>query len=115
MDRKGGSAKAESTPNKKVIITKTGKVIELSDEGAQTASSNTSLAPTVIENINNIVVALKDKSEENVTYVQSYINDWLDTVVDAKLDKNVMLPLYEAEELRTKTLQVVKKLRADLL
>lgn len=115
LDRKGGSAKAESTPNKKVIITKTGKVIELSDEGAQTASSNTSLAPTVIENINNIVVALKDKSEENVTYVQSYINDWLDTVVDAKLDKNVMLPLYEAEELRTKTLQVVKKLRADLL
>lgn len=115
LDRKGGSAKAESTPNKKVIITKTGKVIELSDEGAQTTASNTSLAPTVIENINNIVVALKDKSEENVTYVQSYINDWLDTIVDAKLDKNVMLPLYEAEELRTKTLQVVKKLRADLL
>lgn len=115
LDRKGGSSKTESTPNKKVIITKTGKVIELSDEGTQTMSSNVSLAPTVIENINNIVVALKDKSEENVTYVQSYINDWLDTIVDAKLDKNVMLPLYEAEELRNKTLQVVKKLRADLL
>lgn len=115
IDRKGGSSKTESTPNKKVIITKTGKVIELSDEGTQAPSANTSLAPTVIENINNIVVALKDKSEENVTYVQSYINDWLDTVVNAKLDKNVMLPLYECEELRTKTLQVVKKLRADLL
>ncbi|MDO5126392.1 MAG: hypothetical protein Q4D54_01425 [Eubacteriales bacterium] len=115
IDRKGGSSKAESSPNKKVIITKTGKVIELSDEGAQSQNTNTSLAPTVIENINNIVVALKDKSDENVTYVQSYINDWLDTVVDAKLEKNVMLPLYEAEELRNKTLQVIKKLRADLL
>jgi len=115
LDRKGGSAKTESTPNKKVIITKTGKVIELSDEGSQPQNTVTSLAPTVIENINNIVVALKDKSDENGTYVQSYINDWLDTVVAAKLDKSTMLPLYEAEELRTKTLQVIKKLRADLL
>ena len=37
------------------------------------------------------------------------------TVVDAKLDKNSMLQLYEAEELRNKTLTVIKKLRADLL
>ncbi len=117
LDRKGaGSAKQESAPNKKVIITKTGKVIELSDEGSQTTvSSNNSLAPNIIENVNNIVVALKDKSEENVSYVQAYVNDWLDTVVSAKLDKNTMLPLYEAEELRTKTLQVIRKLRADLL
>ena len=117
LDRKGaGSAKQESAPNKKVIITKTGKVIELSDEGSQTTvSSNNSLAPNIIENVNNIVVALKDKSEENVAYVQAYVNDWLDTVVSAKLDKNTTLPLYEAEELRTKTLQVIRKLRADLL
>ncbi|MGN0435266.1 MAG: hypothetical protein ACI4D8_01405 [Wujia sp.] len=116
LDRKGtGSSKTESTPNKKVIITKTGKVIELSDESSQTPVSNTSLAPTVIENINNIVVALKDKSEESVQYVTAYVNDWLDTIVAAKLDKNNMLQLYEAEELRNKTLQVIKKLRADLL
>ena len=116
LDKKGaGQAKAESTPNKKVIITKTGKVIELSDEGTQSQSANTSLSPTIIENINNIIVALKDKSEENVAYVKAYVNDWLDTVVDAKMDKNTMLPLYEAEELRGKTLQVIKKLRADLL
>ncbi len=116
LDKKGaGQAKAESTPNKKVIITKTGKVIELSDEGTQSQSTNTSLSPTIIENINNIIVALKDKSEENVAYVKAYVNDWLDTVVDAKMDKNTMLPLYEAEELRGKTLQVIKKLRADLL
>lgn len=116
LDRKPAGAKQEpSTPNKKVIITKTGKVIELSDESSQTPISNNSLAPTVIENINNIVVALKDKSEESVTYVKAYINDWLDTVVAAKLDKNNMMELFEAEELRNKTLQVIKKLRADLL
>lgn len=118
LDKKGvsGAPKQESAPNKKVIITKTGKVIELSDEGSNTTvSSNNSFAPNIIENINNIVVALKDKSEENVSYVQAYVNDWLDTVVAAKLDKNTMLPLYEAEELRNKTLQVIRKLRADLL
>lgn len=116
LDKKGASAaKASSAPNKKVIITKTGKVIELSDESSQPTASNTSLSPTIIENINNIIVALKDKSEENVKYVQAYVNDWLDTIVDTKLDRNSMLQLYEAEELRGKTLQVIKKLRADLL
>ncbi len=116
LDRKGaGTAKTESAPNKKVIITKTGKVIELSDEGSQSSAGNASLAPNIIENINNIIVALKDKSEENVAYVQSYINDWLDTIVNTKIDRNTMLALYEAEELRNKTLQVIKKLRADLL
>ncbi|MBE5944033.1 MAG: hypothetical protein E7258_03835 [Lachnospiraceae bacterium] len=116
LDKKGaGQAKPESAPNKKVIITKTGKVIELSDEGSQTPVSNMAQTPNVIENINNIIIALKDKSDENVNYVQAYVNDWLDAVVAAKLDKTNMLPLYEAEELRAKTLQVIKKLRADLL
>ena len=90
-------------------------VIELSDEGAQTQNNNTTLQPTVIENLNNIIVTLKDKSDANVKYVQAYVNDWLNSVVDAKLDKNSMLQLYEAEELRNKTLTVIKKLRADLL
>lgn len=116
LDRKGGSSsRSESSPNKKVIITKTGKVIELSDEGAQTTNNNTTLQPTVIENLNNIIVTLKDKSDANVKYVQAYVNDWLNSVVDAKLDKNSMLQIYEAEELRNKTLTVIKKLRADLL
>ncbi len=69
----------------------------------------------MIENLNNIIVTLKDKSDANVKYVQAYVNDWLNSVVDAKLDKNSMLQLYEAEELRNKTLTVIKKLRADLL
>ncbi len=119
LDKKSGNAaSAAPAPNKKVIITKTGKVIELSDEGQQAvpnAGNNASLAPTVIENLNNIVVALKDKAEDNVTYVKAYVSDWLDAIVDAKFDRATMMPLFEAEELRSKTLQVVKKLRADLL
>ena len=116
LDKKGGSSsKTESAPNKKVIITKTGKVIELSDESTQIPVSNTNSTPTVIENLNNIIVALKDKSDENVAYVQSYVNDWLDAVIAAKIDRNTMMALYDAEELRDKTLQVIKKLRADLL
>jgi hypothetical protein len=115
LDKKGATPKPEAAPNKKVIITKTGKVIELSDEGSVSNGGNTSLQPTVIDNLNNIVVALKDKSDENVEYVKAYVTDWLDAIVDAKLDRSNMMALYEAEELRTKTLQVIRKLRADLL
>ena len=60
-------------------------------------------------------MTLKDKSDANVKYVQAYVNDWLNAVVDAKLDRNSMIQLFEAEELRNKTLTVIKKLRADLL
>jgi hypothetical protein len=118
LDKKGGgqSAKPESAPNKKVIITKTGKVIELSDEGTQTPSgSNVTPNTSVVENINNIQVSLKDKNEENVEYVKDYVNDWIDTIMKFKFDMETMLSLYEAEELRGKTFQVLKKLRADIL
>ncbi len=118
LDKKGGgtSVKPESTPNKKVIITKTGKVIELSDEGSQTPSgSNNQATPSVVDNINNIQTILKDKSDENVEYVKDYVNDWIDTLMKAKFDMDTMLSLFEAEELRTKTFQVLKKLRADIL
>jgi hypothetical protein len=118
LDKKGSgvTAKPESSPNKKVIITKTGKVIELSDEGSQTASgSNASSTPTVVENINNLQAILKDKTDENVDYVKDYVNDWIDSLMKAKFDMDTMLSLFEAEELRTKTFQVLKKLRADIL
>ncbi|MCR5228482.1 MAG: hypothetical protein K6E27_14880 [Eubacterium sp.] len=118
LDKKSGVAqvKPESTPNKKVIITKTGKVIELSDEGSQTPSgSNTTVTPSVVDNINNIQLILKDKSEENVEYVKDYVNDWIDSLMKSKFDMDTMLSLFEAEELRTKTFQVLKKLRADIL
>ena len=112
----GVAPKPETTPNKKVIITKTGKVIELSDEGSQTPSgSNVTSTPSVVENINNIQNILKDKSDENVDYVKDYVNDWIDTLMKTKFDMDTMLSLFEAEELRTKTFQVLKKLRADVL
>ena len=114
--RTGGAAKPESSPNKKVIITKTGKVIELSDEGSTpSGGEKKSSAPSVVENINNIENSLKDKSEENVAYVKSYINDWLDAIMKSRIDIDTMLPLFEAEDLRTKSFQLLKKLRADLL
>jgi hypothetical protein len=118
LDKKGGGTqvKPESTPNKKVIITKTGKVIELSDEGSSTPSgSNVTVTPSVVDNINNLQLILKDKSEENVEYVKDYVNDWIDTLMKSKFDMDTMLSLFEAEELRTKTFQVLKKLRADIL
>ena len=118
LDKKGVGPviKADPTPNKKVIITKTGKVIELSNEGSSSpVSANKISTPSVVENINNIQNALKDKSDENVEYVKSYVNDWLNNVMKVKFDKDTMLPLFEAEELRGKTFQVLKKLRADII
>jgi hypothetical protein len=116
LDKKGGVAvKAEAAPNKKVIITKTGKVIELSDEGSQAPAASRQATPTVIENINNIQNSLKDKSEENVKYVTAYVNDWIDSVMRARFDSETMIPLFEAEELRNKSFQVLKKLRADII
>ena len=116
LDKKGtGSVKADSAPNKKVIITKTGKVIELSDEGNQAPQANRQAAPSVIDNINNLQNSLKDKSEENVAYVKAYVNDWIDAVMKAKFDNETMLPLFQAEEFRTKSFQVLKKLRADFI
>jgi hypothetical protein len=116
LDKKGsGSAKPDAAPNKKVIITKTGKVIELSDEGTPSSSVSKVQTASVVDNINNLHAALKDKSEENVEYVKAYVNDWIDTVMKSRFDKDTMLSLFEAEELRTKSFQVLKKLRADLL
>ncbi len=118
LDKKGGGPqiKAEAAPNKKVIITKTGKVIELSNEGSSSpVSANKIATPSVVENINNLQNGLKDKSDENVEYVKAYVNDWLNNIMKCKFDKDTMLPLFEAEELRGKTFQVLKKLRADLV
>ncbi|MBR6401946.1 MAG: hypothetical protein IKS48_01015 [Eubacterium sp.] len=118
IDKRGGGvqAKPESTPNKKVIITKTGKVIELSDEGSPSPSgTNAPATPSVVENINNLETILKDKTEDNVAYVKDYVNDWIDSLMKTKFDMDTMLPLFEAEELRNKTYQVIKKLRADVL
>ena len=106
LDRKGGSSsRSESSPNKKVIITKTGKVIELSDESGQAPVKQQESG--VIEAIDNIVVLLKDKSEENVKYVKAYIEDLLNALMKTKWDKDTMLSQFDAEELRAKSFQVI--------
>ncbi len=112
LDKKG-AAKASSSPNKKVIITKTGKVIELSDESGQAPVKQQESG--VIEAIDNIVVLLKDKTEESVTYVKSYIEDLLSALMKTKWDKDTMLSQFDAEELRAKSYQVIKRLNNDLL
>lgn len=112
LDKKG-SSKSASSLNKKVIITKTGKVIELSDESTQAPVKQQESG--IIEAIENIVVVLKDKSEENVKYVKSYIEDLLNALMKTKWDKDTMLSQFDAEELRTKTLQVIKRLNCDML
>lgn len=101
-------------PNKKVIITKTGKVIELSDESDDQSVTSRNNEPTVIEHIHNIQRILKDQSLDNVAYVKAYIEDWVNLLMQNKFDRDSLLSLFDADEVRTKTLQTVKKLSMDL-
>ncbi len=111
-----GAPKPVEKPNKRVIITKTGKVIELSDESDNpTPVAAQPQGPTIVDFINNIENSLKDSGEENVQYVKAYLGDWVDYLMDNKFDKDIMLENYEAEELRNKTWQVLKKLSYDML
>ncbi len=102
-------------PNKRVIITKTGKVIELSDESDDRPVNSANNEPTVIEHINRIEENLKDRRPENIEYVKNYIEDWVEFLMSNKFDKDTLLSVYDAEEVRTKTLQVIKKLNQDMV
>ncbi len=113
--RKNKAAAPEASPNKKVIITKTGKVIELSDESDDKPVNSKSNEPTVIEHINTIEEFLKDRREDNVAYVKSYIEDWVNMLMQNKFDKDSMLSPFDAEEIRSKTLQTIKKLNLDMV
>jgi hypothetical protein len=113
--RKGKSAPAEAAPNKKVIITKTGKVIELSDESDDKPVNSKSSDPTVIEHINNIEEYLKVRTEDNVAYVKSYIDDWVNMLMQSKFDRDSLLSVNLAEEVRNRTWQVIKKLNHDMV
>lgn len=105
---------AAPAANKKVIITKTGKVIELSDESDDRSVTSRNNEPTVIEHIHNIQKNLKDQDLENVNYVKTYIGDWVNLLMQNKFDRDSLLSLFDADEVRTKTLQVIKKLSIDL-
>lgn len=119
ISRKSNEAQAapEENSNKRVIITKTGKVIELSDETSQAPTGATPKKPevNVIYYLNNIDKFLKEPSEENVEYVKNYINEWLKDLMELKFDRDNMLSMFEAEELRSKTLKVLKKLNYDMI
>lgn len=108
---------ADTTPNKnkKVIITKTGKVIELSDESDDKPVNNKGNEPSVIEHIRNIDNFLKVRSKENAEYVKAYIEDWVALLMQNKFDKDSLLSLFDADEVRTKTLQTIKKLSMDMV
>ncbi len=113
--RKDKKVVPESTPNKRVIITKTGKVIELSDESDDKPVSSKSSDLTVIDHINHIEDYLRDRREENVEYVKNYIEDWIEYLMQNKFDKDSLLSAFEAEEVREKTLQTIKRLSFDMV
>ncbi len=113
--RKNKAAAPEASPNKKVIITKTGKVIELSDESDDKPVNTKTNEPTVIEHINMIEEHLKDRREDNVAYVKSYIEDWVNMLMQNKFDKDSLLSPFDADEIRVKTLQTIKKLNIDMV
>jgi hypothetical protein len=113
--RKGKNAPAEAAPNKKVIITKTGKVIELSDESDDKPVNSKNNDPTVIEHINNIDEYLKVRTEDNAAYVKSYIDDWVNMLMQSKFDRDSLLSVNQAEEVRNRTWQLIKKLNHDMV
>lgn len=113
--REIAEVKQPEKQNKKVIITKTGKVIELSDEPTSSVEPTVEKKePGIIEYIANVGQELKDQSDENVKYVRAYLDNWIDDIMANRFDKDVMLESFEAEELRAKTLQVIKKLGYDM-
>lgn len=115
--RKGtqdSAAATSSTPNKKVIITKTGKVIELSDESDDKSVTSKNNEPTVIEHIKNIQNNLKNQDPEHVEYVKTYIEDWVNLLMQNKFDRDSLLSVFDADDIRSKTLQTIKKLSMDL-
>ncbi|MDE5966690.1 MAG: hypothetical protein K2G89_07645 [Lachnospiraceae bacterium] len=112
--RKSQPVPKTDAPNKKVIITKTGKVIELSDESSSTAVSDRPQELNVMEFIDNIGQHMTTPTDENISYVKAYIEDWLNFLLNNKFDKNLLLSVFEAEEMRSKTLQIIKKMIYDL-
>lgn len=114
--KQNGTAAEDMVPkNKKVIITKTGKVIELSDESDNRPVNSKTSEPTVIEHIHNIQRNLKNRSPENVEYVQDYIEDWVNLLMQNKFDKDSLLSVFDADEIRSKTLQTIRRLNLDMI
>ena len=108
------NATTGTTQNKRVIVTKTGKVIELSDETETSSAKGGYVGNNVISYINNIENYLVDSSEEQVAYVKSYLNDLISSFMGVDFDKNIYLSVFEADDLRSKCWKVIKKLMQDM-
>lgn len=104
---------SSTNSNKRVIVTKTGKVIELSDESAGGGAKATPES-NVINYINNVGDYLKIKTPEQTEYVKDYINDLIDRLMEVGFDKDSFLSAFEADDLRMKAWTVIKKLSYDL-
>ena len=113
--RKSKNSAPAASPNKKVIITKTGKVIELSDESDDKPVNSKANEPSVIEHIHHIEDNLKNRSEENAAYVKRYITDWVNMLMASKFDRDTLLSPIEAEDVRNKTWETIKKLNLDMV
>lgn len=111
----GGAATPQISTNERVIITKTGKVIKLSDESNDKPAHSNNSGPNVIECINEIDQYLKNQDEDNIKYVKGYIEDWVTFLMNNKFDRDSLLTLFDAEEVRAKTLQLIKKLNYDMI
>ena len=100
--------------NKRVIVTKTGKVIELSDETTNTSKKEGYPENNVINYINNVGDYLLNSSPEHVDYVKSYLNDLIAAFMNVDFDKTSFLTGYEADNLRAQCWKVIKKLMYDM-
>jgi hypothetical protein len=90
-------------------------VIELSDESDDKPVNSKNNDPTVIEHINNIDEYLKVRTEDNAAYVKSYIDDWVNMLMQSKFDRDSLLSVNQAEEVRNRTWQLIKKLNHDMV
>lgn len=47
--------------------------------------------------------------------MKNYIEDWIEYLMQNKFDKDSLLSAFEAEEVREKTLQTIKRLSFDMV
>ena len=58
---------------------------------------------------------MKNRSEENAAYVKRYITDWVNMLMASKFDRDTLLSPIEAEDVRNKTWETIKKLNLDMV
>ena len=87
----------------------------MSDESDDRPVNSKTNEPGVIEHIHNIQNNLRNRSQDNVEYVQAYIEDWVNLLMQNKFDKDSLLSVFDADEVRAKTLQTIRRLNLDMV